>query len=336
MKEALFYKSLEKQKVQCNLCPHQCIIKPDNTGICHVRKNIDGKLYSLVYEKPIAQSLDPIEKKPLFHFYPGTDAYSIATVGCNLKCMHCQNYDISQDMGNFFRSSSVSAEQIVTSAINSGATSIAYTYTEPTIFYEYAYDIARIARKKDIKNVFVTNGYISPEPLDHIAPYLDAANIDLKAMSESFYQKICKAHLQPVLDTIQRYYELNIWIEITTLIIPDYNDSEQELRQIAEFICDIDTKIPWHVTAFHPTYKLTNTKRTSSEILEKAVSIGEKAGLDYIYQGNLLQGEDTYCPKCHTLLIKRSGFHIMENNISNHTCPTCKHDLSNEIISNNN
>jgi len=336
MKEAVFYKALENKKVQCNLCPHHCIIQPDDTGICQVRKNIDGILYSLVYEKPIAQSVDPIEKKPLFHFYPGTKAYSIATVGCNLKCMHCQNYDISQQVVSFFGTSLVSADQIVTAAIKSDATSIAYTYTEPTIFYEYAYDIAELAHKKNLKNVFVTNGFTSLEALDHIAPLIDAANIDLKAMSDSFYKKVCKARLQPVLDAIVRYYKHGIWIEITTLLIPGYNDSEQELQQIAEFIYSIDKKIPWHVTAFHPTYKLTDAEPTTSEILEKAVSIGQKAGLNYIYQGNLLQGEDTFCPKCHNLLIKRRGFHIMENNISKQRCPRCNYNLNKDIITNDN
>jgi len=332
MKKALFFKSLDQKKVQCMLCPHQCIIYPEKTGICQVRKNIDGILYSLVYGKPVAKSIDPIEKKPLFHFYPGSKSYSIATVGCNMKCKHCQNYDISQSSVDESFDQFVSPEEIVQSAVASHSTSIAYTYTEPTIYYEYAYDIAKIAHEHNLKNVFVTNGYITTEALDYIAPLIDGANIDLKSMRDEFYTSICGSHLQPVLDSIQRYHEHGIWVEITTLIIPGYNDKKDELKQIAEFIYHLDKNIPWHVTGFHPTYKLTNAPSTKPTQLEQAVDIGKKVGLKYIYQGNILQGEDTICPTCGTLLIKRRGFSIQENNINQGKCPSCQLSISGKMV----
>jgi pyruvate formate lyase activating enzyme len=328
MKEASFYKRLEEKRVQCNLCPHNCKINKGKTGFCKVRKNIDGILYSLVYGSPISCNLDPIEKKPLFHFYPGSKAYSIATVGCNMRCKHCQNADISQVKQCISPSYEISAEEIVKQAKNCNAGSIAYTYTEPTIFYEYALDIAKLAHKNGLKNVFVTNGYISKEPLEEIAPYIDGVNIDLKGINERFYSDICSAHLQPVLDTINIYVNLDIWIEITTLIIPDYNDDEKELKKIATFIYDINPCIPWHVTGFYPTYKLINSIPTPLSTLEKAASIGKETGLDYIYLGNRNSGEDTYCPNCQKLLIKRSGFNIHHNYIDSGKCIFCHNQIS--------
>jgi pyruvate formate lyase activating enzyme len=324
MKEASYYKSLRNQKIRCNLCPHHCIINQGKIGICKVRKNIEGSLYSLVYGKPVTQSTDPIEKKPLFHFFPGSTAFSIATVGCNMHCLHCQNADISQVEHGILTTQEISAKEIVNAAKKSGARSIAYTYTEPTIFYEYAYDVATLAHKQGLKNVFVTNGYIEKEPLKRIAPLLDAANIDLKAMNEKFYTKICGAHLQPVLDSIKLYHELGIWIEITTLIIPGYNDDEYTLSKIANFIADIDKNIPWHVTGFYPTYKLNDIAHTSVSILESAVQIGRHAGLKYVYQGNRGSGEDTFCPRCGMKLISRSGFSVNKNLAKDEKCPSCK------------
>lgn len=323
MKEAAFYSSRADGKVICHLCPHHCVIPQGKTGFCRVRKNNDGCLYSLVYAKPIAQSIDPIEKKPLFHFYPKTNTYSIATVGCNFHCLHCQNADISQVKQGLYPPKEVSAKEIVDKAIKSKAKSISYTYTEPTIFYEYAFDIARLAHENDLKNVFVTNGYIEKEPLKQIAPFLDAANIDLKAMSEEFYKNICGAHLQPVLDAITLYHELGIWIEITTLIIPGYNSDEDTLSKIASFIANIDKNIPWHVTGFSPTYKLTDAVATTVSSLEKAEEIGKKEGLHYIYQGNRGVGEDTFCYKCGMKLITRTGFFNSKILSKNGKCPTC-------------
>lgn len=325
MKEALFYEQRQENKVKCKLCNHYCLIANGKTGFCNVRENINGKLYSLVYEKPVAQSVDPIEKKPLFHFLPGSLSYSIATMGCNFRCLHCQNWDISQvdhEKLSLIRHR-VSAEEIVNKAIQTHCASISYTYTEPTIFFEYAYDIAKLAHLKGLKNVFVTNGYISQDALTEISPFLDAANIDLKSMNDTFYKDICGARLQPVLDNIKKYHELGIWIEVTTLIIPGYNDNLAELQEIAEFIRGIDAEIPWHVTGFHPTYQLTDASPTSVEILRQAVSIGKEAGLRYVYQGNVREGEDTYCPLCGLKLITRDGFLVRENGIRKNRCPRC-------------
>ena len=328
MKQALFFTKLVDDFVQCNLCPHHCTIRPNDTGLCRVRKNIDGTLYSLVYGHPIAQSIDPVEKKPLFHFYPGSRTFSIATVGCNLKCKHCQNADISQlhEEPNF--STEISPDDIVRSALEQKAESISYTYTEPTIFYEYAFDIAQLAHSKGLKNIFVTNGYIETEAFQQIAPFIDAANIDLKAMSDEFYKRICGARLQPVLDAIKAYVENDIWVEITTLIIPGYNDDEKGLSDIAGFIYDINPDIPWHVTGFSPTYQLTEAPPTSVSMIEKAVIIGKDAGLSYVYPGNRGFGEHTICPVCGKELIRRDGFRVSTNKILNNSCPDCKARIS--------
>lgn len=323
----MFYKKLDDNKVQCYLCRHECVIADGKTGICAVRENKEGKLHSLVYGKVVSINIDPIEKKPLYHFLPGTDTYSLATVGCNFKCEHCQNYDISQMprdkrtiVGERF-----SPREILRDAMAQGCKSISYTYTEPTIFFEYAYDIAKLANKEGLKNIFVTNGYIGEEPLRTIAPYLDAANIDLKAFTEEFYRKICGAKLEPLLKSIRLYKELGIWIEITTLIIPDLNDSEKELRQIAKFVKGLGKETPWHVTAFYPTYKLMKKPPTPAETLQMARKIGLKEGLRYVYEGNIpgTEGGNTYCYKCEDLLIRRYGFNVLENKIKNSKCPEC-------------
>ena len=322
MKEALFYQKLEGNKVRCDLCHHQCIISPGKRGICKVRENKDGVLYSLIYGKVVASNVDPIEKKPLFHFYPGSTAYSVATVGCNFHCLHCQNWRISQ-VESRVAGKEIPPENVVKNAVNSRCQSIAYTYTEPTIFFEYAYDIAKIAHEKGLKNLFITNGYISEEALKEISSYLDAANIDLKSMSDGFYRNVCGAKLQPILDNIKLYHDLGIWIEVTTLIIPGYNDDLDELKNISEFIRKIDASIPWHVTGFYPSYKLNDISPTSVETLRKAVEIGRKAGLEYVYQGNINQGENTYCPQCGKLLIERAGFSTTVDNINTEFCPYC-------------
>jgi len=291
-----------------------------------VRENINGALYSLVYGKLIASAVDPIEKKPLFHFLPGSQAYSIATVGCNFRCLNCQNYDVSQmpkPQKPIF-GEDATPEEIVEAAKRYKCESIAYTYTEPTIFFEYAYDIARLARKEGIKNVFVSNGYITEEALRVIAPYLDASNIDLKGFSDEFYRKLCGAHLNPVLDAIRLHKELGIWIEITTLVIPSLNDSEENFRKIADFIKDLDDGIPWHVTRFYPAYRLFDLPPTPVDTLDKARKIGLEVGLKYVYQGNIPEeGENTYCPSCGKLLIKRHDYEVMQNIIKDSKCPYC-------------
>lgn len=318
----MFYKKLADHKVKCTLCAHQCEIASGKRGICRVRENQEGVLYSLNYQRLIAEHIDPIEKKPLFHFYPGTQSYSIAAMGCNFRCLHCQNWSISQVRKNIIEGEKVSPERVVQAALHSGCSSISYTYTEPTIYFETAFEISRLAQQKGLKNVFVTNGYLSSEALHYIAPYLDAANIDLKAMSDKFYREICGARLEPVLECIRQYYELGIWIEITTLIIPGYNDKEEELAQIAQFIADIDQGIPWHVTAFYPTYQLNDAPPTPLSTLRRAYQIGKEKGLYYVYQGNVGEGENTFCPSCGQLLVSRRYFSVV-NKIKNGKCPFC-------------
>ncbi len=322
MKEAMFYKKLKNYKVICELCAHRCEIVPGKRGLCRVRENREGVLYSLNYQRLIAAHVDPIEKKPLFHFYPDSQSYSIAAAGCNFRCLHCQNWTISQVKEDIIQGEKIFPEKVVQNALDNNCLSISYTYTEPTIYYETAYDVSCLAHQKGLKNIFVTNGYISFDALNYIAPYLDAANIDLKAMREDFYHKVCGAALQPVLDRIKQYYEQGIWIEVTTLIIPGYNDKRDELEQIAEFIVSIDKGIPWHVTAFYPTYLLNDTSPTPLSVLKRAYQIGKEKGLDYVYRGNVGEGENTYCPSCGQLLVNRKYFDT-DNKIKYGKCPSC-------------
>lgn len=283
-------------------------------------------MYSLVYGKVISISVDPVEKKPLYHFLPGNDTYSFACPGCNFRCEHCQNYEISQMPRDkqVILGDELTPKEIVNDALAQQCKSISYTYTEPTIFFEFAYDVAILAKKEGLKNIFVTNGYISEEPLRTIAPYLDAANIDLKGFTEEFYRKTCGARLEPLLESIKLYKELGIWIEIATLIIPDLNDSEEELRQAARFIKGVGEEIPWHVTAYYPAYKMRKPP-TPPETLRKAREIGLKEGLRYVYEGNVPgeKGGNTYCYKCGETLIRRYGFNVLENKIKNSKCPKC-------------
>jgi len=292
-----------------------------------VRENQNGTLYSLVYDKVIARNIDPIEKKPLFHFLPGSLSYSIATPGCNFRCQHCQNADISQlprDHRDMILGEAVSPSAIVDAALKNGCASISFTYTEPTIYFELAYDTARLAARAGLKNVFVSNGYITPEALREIKPYLHAANIDLKGYTDDFYKKVCGARLQPVLDSIRLYHELGIWIEITTLVIPGYNDSDDELKGIAQFIRSVGENIPWHVSRFHPTYKLTGQPITPIETLKRARQIGFDAGLRHVYEGNIPgEGEDTVCWSCKKTLVRRIGFSVLENMVKDSKCKFC-------------
>jgi pyruvate formate lyase activating enzyme len=293
MKEAVLYEKLGDKKVECGLCNHRCIINDGKRGICGVRENRGGKLYSLIYGKIIAEHIDPIEKKPLYHFMPGSFSLSIATIGCNFKCLHCQNSDISQinkqgTMGNRQWGKEKSSKEIVQDAMESNCPSISYTYTEPTIFLEFALDCMKLAKKKGLKNVWVSNGYMTKEVLDLIAPYLDAANVDLKAFTEDFYRGVCGARLQPVLDNLIGIKKRGIHLEITTLIIPDKNDSEKELKAIAEFIVKkLGKDTPWHVSRFFPHHEFMNILPTSVEKVLQAVEIGKKAGLKNVYAGNI-------------------------------------------------
>lgn len=327
MNEALLYIELEDERLRCDLCAHHCLIPEGKRGLCGVRENREGKLYSLVYGKAIATHVDPIEKKPLFNFLPGSLAFSVATVGCNMTCLHCQNADISQtprDSGRIM-GEDISPERLVEAAREEGCRTIAYTYTEPTIFFEYALDTARLARDQGLKNIFVTNGYMTAEALEMIAPVLDAANLDLKSFRDDFYREICGARLQPVLDTIKRMHELGIWIEVTTLVIPGHNDSDQELESIARFLSGLSPEIPWHVSAYYPTYRLTSAPRTPVSTLRRAREIGLSAGLRYVYTGNIPgdDGENTFCHNCGKIIIERSGYRVGAVNIREGRCTFC-------------
>ena len=328
MKEASFYEKGENGKVDCYLCRHHCAIADGKRGICSVRQNQGGTLYTLVYGKPCSSQVDPIEKKPLYHCFPGSKAFSIATVGCNFRCLHCQNHEISQlprDHDQIF-GEELSPAEVVEYARKAGCRSISYTYTEPTMFYEYAYDIAKLAKEAGLSNNFVTNGYIEEAPLVAIRPLLDAANIDLKSISDAFYKKICGARVEGVLASIKLYKSLGIWVEITTLVIPNHNDTDEEFKAIATFIRDeVGPETPWHVSAFHPTYKLTDASRTPARTLIRAREIGLGAGLRYVYTGNIpgLDGEHTYCYQCKKAVVKRSGFSITEYNIDARACRFC-------------
>jgi len=327
MKEAFLYEKLKDKKIRCNLCPHHCVIEEGRRGICGVRENREGTLYSLVYGRAVANNVDPIEKKPFFHFFPGSYAFSIATVGCNFRCLFCQNNNISQlpreskeIIGEF-----LPPEEIVSYAKKNKCKSISYTYTEPTVFFEYAYETAKLATGEGIKNNFVTNGFISKEAIKLISPYLDAANVDLKSFRDDFYKKFCGARLQPVLESLKLMKELGIWVEVTTLIIPTLNDSTEELRSIAEFIFGLGQETPWHISLFYPHYKLTDLPPTPVETLHKAREIGREAGLNYVYAGNVPgdEGENTFCPDCGKKVISRYGFQTLKNHIKQGKCPYC-------------
>jgi pyruvate formate lyase activating enzyme len=329
--EARLYEKADKNIVNCSLCAHRCKIAEGKKGICGVRENKGGNLYTLVYGKLIAQHIDPIEKKPFFHFQPGSPSYSIATVGCNFRCLHCQNYDISQMPKDNKRilDEDVTAEEVVETASRAGCTSIAYTYTEPTIFFEFAYDCMRLAKDKGIKNVFVTNGFMTKECLDELCGLLDGANVDVKAFTEEFYKKVCGARLAPVLESVEYMKKLGIWVEITTLVIPTQNDSEDELRQIAKWVYKTDKRMPWHISAFYPTYKMNNLPRTPVSILDRAREIGFEEGLRYVYTGNVPgdPGESTYCYNCRERIIHRFGFTVEENLTKGSKCPHCEAEI---------
>jgi pyruvate formate lyase activating enzyme len=328
MHEAMFWAKAEGDKVRCSLCRFRCLIAEGQRGICGVRENADGILYTLVYGKSIAEQIDPIEKKPLFHYLPGSTSFSIATAGCNFRCLHCQNYEISQlpHLRREIPGRDLPPAEIVRRAQAANCRSISYTYTEPTIFYEYAFDTAVLARQAGLGNVFVSNGYITPEALEHIAPYLDAANIDLKGFSEKFYREVAGATLAGVLDSLKVYKRLGIWTEVTTLIIPGHNDDEADLKGIARFIAEeLGRETPWHVTAFHPTYKLLDRPPTPVAKLRRARQIGLAAGLRYVYEGNVPGegGENTLCPACRRKVIERRGFRLGSIAVRDGQCGFC-------------
>ncbi|OEU62563.1 MAG: AmmeMemoRadiSam system radical SAM enzyme [Desulfuromonadales bacterium C00003094] len=332
MQEALLYKKLPDQLVRCRLCAHCCTIADGHRGLCQVRENRGGTLYTLVYGRTISQAADPIEKKPLYHFHPGSRSFSISTPGCNFRCAWCQNWEISQmpREQHMVGGHPARPEQIVATAQRNGCRSIAYTYTEPTIFFEYARDTAILAREAGLANVFVSNGYMTDEALDMARNWLDAANVDLKAFREETYRRHIGAHLQPVLDSLKAMKALGIWIEITTLIVPGLNDDPQELKELAEFVCrELGADTPWHISRFFPCYQMAHTPPTPVATLHRAAEIGRAAGLRHIYLGNVDEETNTFCPKCNELLIRRIGFNVVENHIAaDSSCPTCSETLA--------
>lgn len=334
MKEAYLYKKLPKNKVQCQTCAHYCVLDLEERGKCGVRENIDGKLFSLVYGKPVAVYIDPIEKKPFFHFLPGSYSLSIATVGCNFSCLWCQNWDISQGpkIIKKIEGKEIAPKEIVKMAKREGLPSISYTYTEPTVFSEYALEIMKLAKKEGLKNNWVTNGFWSKELFELISPYLDAANVDLKGWTEEFYQKYCSGRLQPVLENLISLKKKKIWVEVTTLIIPTLNDNEEWLKEIVKFIKEkLGPETPWHVTQFCGaiSWKMQHLPDTPVETLQKAWQIGKEIGLKYVYTGNVpgLPSEDTFCPKCKFLCIDRTNYFIKRHD-KNGKCPKCGEDLN--------
>lgn len=326
VREALQYKKIDWRKVDCFLCAHRCRIASGRRGICRVRENRDDALYTLVYGRLIAANVDPIEKKPLYHFQPGSQSYSIATMGCNFNCDFCQNASISQaNYPERLAGSYAEPQSVVDEAERHRCSSIAYTYTEPTIFFEYARDVASIAHERGIKNVFVTNGYQTPETIDKMAGLVDAANIDLKSFDDEFYRKLCGASLAPVLEAIRLMHENGIFVELTTLLITGENDSDGELKQLAGFIADISPDIPWHVSAFYPTHRMLEHPPTQPNSIYKALEIGEKAGLRYLYAGNIPGSgyEDTKCHSCGKTVIYRTGFSVRATNLDGGKCGHC-------------
>ena len=328
-KEAMLYEKIN-DKVKCRLCNHRCTIAPDNFGICHVRQNINGKLCTLNYDKAIAAHVDPIEKKPLFHFLPGSKSFSIGSMGCNFNCQWCQNHDISQfpKGQNKVIGENLPPTEIVRLAKENDCQTIAYTYTEPTVFFEYAYDTAKLAKKAGLKNIFVTNGYYTEETLKEMKGLIDAINIDLKTFDDKLHRKFIGARVQPILDSIRRTWEAGIWVEITTLIVTGFNDSVDNLRKVARFIASIDKNIPWHISRYYPAYKYTRPP-TDIKILEKAYKIGKEEGLKFVYVGNIMghKLESTYCPKCNEKVIDRYGFDVLGYKINNGKCPKCKEKI---------
>ncbi len=330
MKEALLYRS-EGDTVVCGLCAHRCRIKNGRRGICGVRENREGVLYTLSYGAISAEHIDPVEKKPLFHFLPGSLTYSIATVGCNFTCLHCQNYSLSQagkriEQTPYLRKAPA---DIIQTAMNGGCRSISYTYSEPTIFFEFANECAHLARAGGLKNIFVSNGYMTGAAAAMMAKVVDAVNIDIKAFSDKFYADTCGGSLQQVLDNVAFFRSAGVWVEATTLVIPGLNDAAQELSALARFIVSVDPNIAWHVSAFRPTYRMTDRLPTSSATLVKAREIGLDAGLKHVYIGNVHGGggEDTSCPSCRENVIVRRGFSVVRNLLTDGRCPFCAESI---------
>ncbi|PIN69181.1 AmmeMemoRadiSam system radical SAM enzyme [Candidatus Woesearchaeota archaeon CG11_big_fil_rev_8_21_14_0_20_43_8] len=323
MKPAKYFERRDNKKVQCTLCPHMCIIENNSRGICGVRENQGGELISLIYARPSAMNIDPIEKKPLFHFLPGSKTFSIGTVGCNMTCDHCQNHTLSRGSPNV--GGNLLPKRAVELAEENGCRSISYTYNEPTIFYEYMLDTAMMARDEGLKNVIVSNGYMNKEPLAELLPYIDAANIDLKSFSDDFYRKICGARLDLVLETIKTIHK-SCHLEITTLVIPGLNDGQDEIRKLTGWIAsELGSDVPFHLSRFFPHHRMEHFEPTSKDTLLMCLDAA-KENLKHVYLGNIRieKTENTYCPSCNKLLIGRTGFGILINKIKEGRCPCGK------------
>ncbi|MBN1946962.1 MAG: AmmeMemoRadiSam system radical SAM enzyme [Bradymonadales bacterium] len=327
MHQAMLWDKKGENKVLCRLCPHNCLIAPGKRGICGVRENQEGVLVALSYDRVSSMAVDPIEKKPLYHVRPGAQAFSFATPGCNLDCLHCQNASLSQEpkeRDGRISGRAVDPQLMVAAAKEQGCEIISATYSEPTIFFELALDVAKLAKSAGLLNTWVTNGFTSADARDLLIPYLDAANVDLKSFEPKTYKTLCKARLEPVLETIRDYRARGVWVEVTTLVIPGINDDPKELRSIARFIAEVDRVMPWHISAFHPDYKMLDRPRTPTSTLETAYEIGREEGLLYVYTGNVHDGHtDTLCPSCQKTVVRRSGFWTMENLLVGDRCPHC-------------
>ena len=325
----MLYKKGDDNLCECFLCSHRCRIKPGKRGICRVRENRDGTLVSLVYGKLIAVHIDPIEKKPLYHFMPGTESMSIATMGCNFKCDYCQNWNISQASGAEIPGDYTPPEELVRMSRAQSCSSISYTYTEPTIFFEYAHDCAKLAQAEGMRNCFVTNGYETPETIERMAGLIDAANVDLKSFSDDFYRERCKARLEPVCEAIRLMHQAGINIEVTTLLIPGFNDNDDELKQLTEFLAGVSNTVPWHVSRYHPNYQFNQAQATPADRIFRALEIGEQAGLKYLYAGNMPGGkyENTRCHHCGATVIERTGFSARVVGLDGSNCAACGEQL---------
>lgn len=328
-KEALYYIDTPKG-IKCKLCPQACEIKPGDVGDCRTNYNYNGKLYSITYGNPCAVHVDPIEKKPLYHFLPSVTSYSIATAGCNLACLNCQNWEISQSSPRDTDNMDLMPDQVVKQARNYGCRTIAYTYSDPVAFYEYTLDTSMLARQQGIRNLMISAGYINEEPLRRLLKYTDAGNIDLKSFDDSIYEMLNAGTLQPVLNTLKIFREMGVWLEITNLVIPTWTDDMDMIRRMCEWLVDNDLhRYPLHFSRFHPLYKLTNLPQTPVATLEKARKTALEAGMRYVYIGNVpgSEGSNTYCPKCKKLLVERIGFSIRQNNILASHCSYCSEKI---------
>jgi len=329
-KVANFWKKINDNKIQCSLCSHNCKISEGKSGICGVRINKNAKLYTLIYGSTSSLASDPIEKKPLYHFYPGTYAFSMGTIGCNFKCNHCQNYSISTADTNFPYMKEITPDQVVELTRQYNCQGVSYTYNEPTIWHEFSYDSAKLAKKAGLYTCYVTNGYISEEPLKELSYYLDAMNIDVKAFNDDFYKKICKSHLEPVLNTCVLAKELEIHIELTYLVIPGYNDSLDEVRKFCKWIVEkLDEKTPVHFSRFHPDHKMINIPSTPMETLLKIYEVAKETGILFAFLGNVYHGEyeNTYCPKCRSICIERNNYSISLKGLNIDKCRKCGYQL---------